>query len=74
MKIEEKIKNLIENPIQEEGYKLYDIEYIKEGKEYYLRIFIEKPEETISIDDCEKVNDIVNPIIDNADIIKEQYY
>lgn len=73
-KIEEKIEELISKTINNLGYELYDIEYVKEGKDYYLRIFIEKPNETISIDDCEIVNNIVNPILDEADIIKDQYF
>ena len=73
-RIEKEVENLISTSILEKGYELYDIEYVKEGSEYYLRIFIEKPQETITLEDCEKVNDIVNPILDKADIIKDQYY
>ena len=73
-KIEEKVQNLVEDSIKEKGYNIYDIEYSKEGSEYYLRIFIEKENGDITIEDCEKVNDIVNPLLDEADIIKEQYY
>ena len=61
-KIEDKVKDLIKNAIEEKGYSLYDVEYVKESKDYYLRIFIERPNQSISIDDCEIVNDIVNPI------------
>ena len=73
-RIEKEVENLISTAITENGYELYDVEYVKEGSEYYLRIFIEKPQETITLEDCEKVNDIVNPILDKADIIKDQYY
>ena len=73
-KIEEKVEKLVKEPIEKNGYTLYDVEYAKEGKEYYLRIFIEKPNQTISIEDCEKVNDIVNPILDETEVIKDQYY
>lgn len=73
MNIEEKVENKIRKPIEEAGYNLYDVQYAKEGAENYLRVFIEKPN-GISIEDCEAVNDIVNPILDKEDIIKEQYY
>ncbi len=73
-KIEEQVTNLINEQVLKNGYEIYDLEYIKEGNEYYLRIFIEKPEGNITLEDCEKVNDIVNPILDEADIIKEQYF
>jgi Uncharacterized protein conserved in bacteria len=72
--IEVKVEKLIKNPIEEIGYNLYDLEYLKEGKDYYLRIFIDK-QEGITLDDCEKVNNIVSEIMDiNGDIISEQYY
>ena len=71
--IEEKVEHLIEKTINELGYELYDVEYAKEGKDYFLRIFIDK-NEGIDLNDCEKVNDAVNPILDAADYIKEQYF
>lgn len=71
--IEEKVENLIKTKIEENGYSLYDVQYAKEGKDYFLRIFIDKPE-GIDLNDCEKVNDIVNPLLDEADYIKEQYF
>ena len=71
--IEEKVEQLIEKTINELGYELYDVEYAKEGKDYFLRIFIDK-NEGIDLNDCEKVNDAVNPILDAADYIKEQYF
>ena len=40
--IEEKVEKLIELKINELGYKLYDVEYQKEGKDYFLRIFIDR--------------------------------
>ena len=74
IKIEEKVKKLINQQIESEGYEIYDIEYVKEGKEYYLRIFIEKADGNITIEDCENVNNIINPILDEAAVIKNQYY
>ena len=71
--IESKIQDLLEKVIQDLGYNLYDVEYVKEGKDYYLRITIDK-ENGINIQDCEKVNDGINDILDEADIIKHQYY
>ena len=71
--IEEKVESLLKNKIEETGYNLYDVEYAKEGKNYFLRIFIDKPE-GIDLNDCEKVNNAINDILDNADYIKEQYF
>lgn len=71
--IEKKIEALIKNTVEQLGYELYDVQYIKEGKEYHLCIFIDKPE-GIDINDCEKVNDVINPILDEADYIDRQYF
>lgn len=71
--IEERVENLIEKSVNDLGYELYDVEYAKEGKDYYLRVFIDKPE-GIDLNDCEKVNDGINDLLDQADYIKEQYF
>lgn len=55
------------------GYDLYDVIYVKEAKDYYLRIFIDK-NTGISLEDCEKVSNAVSDILDKEDIIKEQYF
>jgi ribosome maturation factor RimP len=71
--IETKVEKLLENIITNLGYDLYDVIYEKEGKDYYLRIVIDKPE-GIDINDCEKVNNEINDILDEADYIKDQYF
>ena len=71
--IEQKVENLIEEKIQKIGYELYDVEYAKEGKNYFLRIFIDSPN-GIDLNDCEKVSNEINEILDEADYIKEQYF
>ena len=71
--IEEKVEELLVKPVTDLGYKLYDVQYSKEGKEYYLRIFIDSPR-GIDLSDCEKVSNEINDILDSADYIKEQYF
>lgn len=71
--IETKVENLLKDIIENLGYDLYDVLYEKEGKDYYLRIIIDKPS-GIDINDCEKVNNEINDILDEADYIKEQYF
>ena len=72
-KIEEKVESLIKDKIENIGYELYDVEYVKEGKDYYLRIFIDSPN-GIDLNDCEKVNNEINDLLDEADYIKEAYF
>ena len=72
-KIEERVEELIKDKIENIGYDLYDVEYAKEGPNYYLRIFIDS-ENGIDLNDCEKVSNEINEKLDEADYIKEQYY
>lgn len=71
--LEKKIKDLIEPIINKLNYDLYDVIYIKEGKDYYLKIFIDS-NSGISLDDCEKVNNSITDILDEKDYIKQQYF
>ena len=72
--IEERVENLLQKKIEELGYKLYDVQYVKEGQNYFLRVYIEKENGSIDLNDCEKVNDGINDLLDTADYIKEQYF
>lgn len=71
--IEERVEKLLHDRVCELGYELYDVEYAKEGKNYFLRVFIDK-EDGIDINDCEKVNDGIMELLDEADYIKEAYF
>lgn len=71
--IEEKVEKLLKPTIENIGYDLYDVEYTKEGKNYFLRIYIDKPE-GIDLKDCETVNDAISDLLDEANYIKEQYF
>lgn len=72
-KIEEKVESLVKEKIRNIGYELYDVLYIKEGSNKILRIVIDS-EKGISLDDCEKVNNEIKEIIDDANPIEEQYF
>ena len=64
----------IAEPLAEElGYFLWDVEYVKEGADMYLRITIDS-EEGITIDDCEKMHRAIDPLLDEADPIDEMYH
>lgn len=66
------VTELIQAFIEEKGYELVDVEYIKEGKDWYLRIYIDK-DEGINIEDCEIVSRHVSEIFDKTDPIKNSY-
>lgn len=69
---EQKIYDLVKPVTDELGYFLWDVCYVKEGASWYLRIFIDR-DEGITIDDCEKVTEPVNAILDEADPIPQSY-
>ena len=71
--IAERVEALVEPCITELGYRIWDVEYVKEGAEWYLRITLDS-DDGIDIDDCEKVSRAINPIIDEADPIEDFYY
>ena len=69
---EQKIYDLIKPVTDELGYYLWDVSYVKEGAAWYLRIFIDC-DEGITIEDCERVTEPVNKLLDEADPIPQSY-
>ena len=71
--ISSSVRALIAEPVEKLGYTLWDVEYVKDGPYWYLRITIDR-EEGVDIDDCEKVHRTIDPLIDEADPIEDPYY
>ena len=72
-KVTEKVYYLIKEAVEEQGVRLWDVTFVKEGASHYLRVFIDS-DEGISIDDCTNVSHAIDPIIDEADPIDVSYY
>ena len=70
----EKIEEVVKPITTELSYELYYVEYIKENGDFYLRIYIDKEEGRISLDDCAAVSRRVSEILDVQDPIKDAYY
>lgn len=68
-----RVAELVRDAVEECGCVLWDVEFVKEGPDHNLVIYIDKPD-GISLTDCEMVNDAVEPIIDEADPIEGSYY
>ena len=68
-KIAEDIAKDITGPL---GIDIYDVEYVKEAGEFYLRIYIDKPD-GVTIDDCEKVSRALSDELDKSDPIRDAY-
>lgn len=72
MKITEQVRQFAEPLVKENGCTLWDVEYIREGGEWFLRLYIDK-EGGVDIDDCENVSRAVDPVLDEKDPIPESY-
>lgn len=69
---EKKTEELLLPIIEENGFELVDVEYVKEGGSWYLRAYIDKPG-GITVDDCEKVSRRLSDLLDEKDYIDEAY-
>lgn len=69
---EARFEAILEPIVKENGLSIYDVEYVKEGSDWYLRGYIEK-EEGINIKDCEVVSRAVSDILDKEDFIEDAY-
>lgn len=71
-KIIDKIYELLKRPIEDLGYEIVDIEFAKKYGQMNLTVYI-YIERGVTLDDCELVNNAINPILDEADPIPEAY-
>ena len=73
MKITEQVAQFAQPVVEANGCKLWDVEYVREGSERYLRLYIDK-DGGIDIEDCEKIHRAMDPILDEKDPIAESYH
>lgn len=69
---EQKTEALILPLIEEHHFELVDVEYVKEGSTWYLRVYIDK-EGGIAIDDCEVISRALSDMLDRDDFIEDSY-
>lgn len=74
MQLEEKIKMIIEPVLKEMNLILYELKYEKEGKENYLRIFLEKENDVMDLDTCVEASEKISLLLDKEDPISTEYY
>lgn len=72
MGIEEKVRGMLQQVIEESGYTLSDVVYEKEGSLYFLRVIIDQ-KDGITVEDCVTVSNLINPILDKEDPIEDNY-
>ena len=72
-KIEQAVFSMAEPIAKENGCYLYDVEYLKEGGFWFLRVYVDK-EGGISLDECEIVSRALSDVLDKEDPIDRNYY
>lgn len=81
-KITDIVNELIGDFLADNGYELYNTEYVKEGRDWFLRVFVDLAEGTdeegqqvyIGTEDCEKVSRYLSEKLDEADPIEQNYF
>jgi len=72
-KVVDIVEELVQQFMDENRLELVDIEFLKEGKDWFLRIYIDK-ENGISLDDCQLVSEYISGKLDELDPIEQSYY
>ena len=72
MKVTEQVAQFAEPVVQAHGCTLCDVEYVREGGEWFLRLYIDK-DGGVDISDCEAISRAVDPILDEKDPVPDSY-
>ena len=70
--VAQRVWELAEPLAKELGLSLWDVQFVKEGADWFLRVFIDK-EEGVSIDDCVDMTHALSPVLDKEDPISQEY-
>ena len=73
MKVTDQVAAFAEPVVQAHGCTLWDVEYVREGSEYFLRLYIDK-DGGVDIDDCEAISRAMDPILDEKDPVPGSYH
>ena len=73
MKVTELVASFAKPVVEAHGCELWDVEYVREGSDYFLRIYLDK-ETGVDINDCEAISRALDPILDEKDPIAESYH
>lgn len=78
--IKQLVQEELERFLPENGFELYDVDFVKEGKDYFLRVLVDKKKSAsgelqyMSTDDCEIVSRYLSKVLDEKDPIEQNYY
>lgn len=78
VKVTDLVEEITASFLEENGLELYHTEFVKEGRDWFLRVYIDKKEgqeeEYVSTDDCEKISRFLSDELDRIDPIEQNYY
>lgn len=72
-KIKQTVEQLLGSYLEDNGFELVDVEYVKEGSNWFLRVFVDK-EGGIDIDDCGTISEYISQKLDENDPFPEAYF
>ena len=72
MNIEEQVKKLIEKEVEKLGVRIDSVKLEKEDNNLFLRVVIDR-DEIIDVDKCVEVTNVINPLLDEANLIEDSY-
>ncbi len=72
-KITDNVEKLAQPIVIKEGLELVDLEYVKEGEDYFLRLYIDNEENDIGLEECEKISRLLSEELDSVDPIEKSY-
>lgn len=73
MKVTELVASFAKPVVEEKGCQLWDVEYVREGSDYFLRVYIDK-DGGVDINDCEAISRALDPILDERDPVPGSYH
>ena len=73
MKVTQIVTKIAQPVVEAHGCQLWDVEYVREGDQRFLRLYLDK-EGGVDITDCENISRAVDPLLDEADPIAESYH
>ena len=73
MKVTEQVAEFARPIVEAQGCQLWDVEYVREGSDYFLRLYIDK-QGGVDIDDCEAISRAMDPILDEKDPVPGSYH
>lgn len=73
LKITEEVEKILSAFLSDKGLRIYDTVFAKEGQDKVLRVFIDRKDGLVSIDECEEVSRFLSDELDRVDLIEEAY-